>query len=124
MSQMRKLLVNTRRSDVTFKATGQIDISARTARMIGINSGDVLGVMSDGTEYYLYIAIRQALGRHKAQCHQTNKRGQHYRAYSKELCELMLKENDCENQLSVAAGEVIEIEGRQVLTLITHKYIP
>ena len=94
---MTSLLQNTRRPDVSFYSSGRIDITARIARALGINPGDVINIDTDGNEYILYVCHRaeQLTGQHEAQCYPT-KRGKHrnnnYRCHSRQLCRAITRE--------------------------------
>lgn len=84
---MKRLLNNTRRHDISFHADGRIDITARVARVLDLQDGDVIDIATDGEEYYLYVARKAGtlVGRHEAQCYKTNRRckvSHNMRAYS------------------------------------------
>ena len=42
---MQSILGNTRKADITFYASGRIDISARVAKHLQLSRGDVLDIM-------------------------------------------------------------------------------
>ena len=52
---MQSILGNTRKADITFYASGRIDISARVAKHLQLSRGDVLDIMIDQDEFYLYV---------------------------------------------------------------------
>lgn len=93
---MTPMLQNTRRHDITFHPSGRIDITARIAKILHLNAGDVIDVGVSGEEYLLYVRLRAAecVGRHEATVHPTN-RGKHrannFRAHSRHLCQAILK---------------------------------
>ncbi len=93
---MTSLLPNSRRPDVTFHANGRIDITARIAKMLHLQDGDVLDVATSGEEYLLYVRLRsdERNGRHEATAYPT-KRGKNksnnFRAYSSHLCKAISK---------------------------------
>lgn len=67
---MKSLLGTVRCSDVIFRADGRFVLKARVVRALNISPGDVVDVLSDGCEYYLYIAChadRALCGSYEAQ---------------------------------------------------------
>lgn len=82
---------NTRRPDVSFHPDGHIDITARIAKMLHLQDGDVIDVAVQNDEYLLFVRKKAAdcTGRHEASVHPTNKGKNHsnnFRAYSSRLC--------------------------------------
>lgn len=91
---MQSILGNTRKTDITFHANGRIDISARVVKALSIQEGDVLDIMADEGEYYLYVRFHApVVGRHEATCFPTNPRSNHFRAWSSRLCRFMLEQS-------------------------------
>ncbi|MBO7280559.1 MAG: hypothetical protein J6V00_05270 [Bacteroidaceae bacterium] len=104
---MTSLLPNTRRPDIIFHSSGRIDISAHIAKQLNIRSGDVIDIMADRGEYYLYVRTRAAIGRHEAQCFVTNNRAKHchsLRAYSTRLCRAILALTGSNTKASLPCG--------------------
>lgn len=65
---MRSLLGKARRPDVIFRADGHFDITARVAGILGLSPGDVVDVLTDNCEYYLYVrssASQTSAGRYE-----------------------------------------------------------
>lgn len=92
---MNSILQNTRRPDISFYPDGRIDITARVAKILNLQEGDVIDIASDGKEYLLYRKLKASdiIGRHEGQCHKTKKSVKscnNLRAYSKCLCAAML----------------------------------
>lgn len=116
---MKHLLENTRRHDITFNASGRIEISSRVTRALDLHPGDVIDVAIDevGRECYLYIKHRaeKLSGRHKAQCHVTNsrvKKCNSLRAHSVELCRQVLDMRGFSaTQARLPVGDPVEIPG-------------
>ena len=90
---MVSLLGSSRRPDISFYASGRIDITSHVARLLGIASGDVIDVGMEKGEYFFYVRAKGAgtMGRHEAQCWQTKKGSKNYRAYSKRLCKAVMQ---------------------------------
>ena len=109
---MERLLGNTRRPDVSFYKNGRIDITARTARLIDLRAGDVVDVAIDGGEYYLYARVKadKAAGRHEAVCRATNSgpRCRNLRAYSRRLCDKVLKAAGTQGSARLPVGEPLD----------------
>ena len=117
---MKSLLGNTRKPEITFFKSGRIDISASVAKHLRLCGGDVIDVMCDNDELYLYVKVRQPNGKHKASVYQTNRHGHNFRTYSKILANAVL--NECKTQgvakLAVATPIIHEQYGT-MLPLIT-----
>lgn len=87
---MLKLLVNTRRPDITFHCNGRIHITARVTRMLSIRPGDTINIAHDNGEFLLFATHHSGSGRHAAQCYPTKKGSQNYCANSVTLCKMMM----------------------------------
>lgn len=90
---MRTILDITRRHDVTFFPSGKIDITARVARIMELQRGDVIDIAIDGDEYYLFVRHRaqNVVGCHQATVWPTKERSHNFRCYSRRLCNAMLR---------------------------------
>lgn len=119
----QSILGNTRRSDISFSPNGKIDISSRIVKALGMEKGDVIDIMVDGREYYLYVSIHASVvfGRHEAQCYPTQRGSRHFRAYCRRLCTAILQAAGVSGVACFAAGEVVEISGRKAIPIITRK---
>lgn len=121
---MNSLLGITRRSDVIFRADGHFDLTARVVRALDISPGDVVDVLSDGCEYYLYVsrqADRAACGRFEAQVFPSKPKGGglHFRGSSARLCRAMLSVCRAAGKAALPCGEVIvDNRGRKLLPVI------
>ena len=114
---MQSILGNTRKADITFHADGRIDISARLAKTLPIHKGDVIDVLTDGVEYYLYVKLKApAVGRHEAVCFPTHSRSHHFRAWSKRLCRAMLPAGM--DHAALAAGVPVELAAGIAIPII------
>jgi hypothetical protein len=107
---MTTTLDNTRRPDITFHSSGRIDITARVAKALSLHPGDVIDIAHDGSEYYLYVKHRAALGRHEAQCRPTNygKICNSFRAHSKRLCMAVFDVNGTSTEARLPVGEAMQ----------------
>lgn len=121
---MKSLLGIVRRADVTFRAGGHFDITARVVRALGIVPGDVVDVLSDGYEYYLYVAYSPGIvpsGRYEAQVFPSKPKGNglHFRGSSSRLCRAMLDASKATGKAALPCGDVIiDKQGRKLLPII------
>lgn len=106
--------------DLTVAPNGVIEISARVASILNLHKGDVVDVARDGDfEYYLYIARRcPTLGRYRAQAYPSNRRGHHYRVYSRQLAAALLRACGTKQKIKLNAGEVVTHDGQPYVTII------
>lgn len=120
---MQSLLGNTRKIDITFAASGRIDITAHVAKHLQLHRGDVLDVCTDGQEYYLYVKHRApAAGHHEATVFPTNRSGHNFRTWSRRLCNAILKASGTTDCARLCTGEPIQKSGVILLPIIT-KYL-
>ncbi len=119
---MKSILGNTRKPDITFYSNGRIDITAGVVRQLGLSLGDVIDVMTDSEEYYLYVKYRTPIGRHEASVYPTGKNSHNFRTYSQSLCRAIYSEcKACEEpKLKLCCGEAIQqSDGKILLPIIT-----
>ncbi len=123
---MESILGNrSRRPDIRFCSDGRIDISSRVVRALGIQEGDVIDILHDRDEYYLYVRLKaeQTVGRHEARCVKTNpsiRRPHYFRAYSRTLCGAVLKAAGATDRASLFAGNTCEVNQRKAIIIIPH----
>lgn len=119
---MKSLLGTVRKSDVIFRASGLFDLTARVVRALGISPGDVVDVLSDDSEYYLYVACHHAdNGRYEAQVFPSKRKSscKHYRGSSSRLCKAMLSVSHAKEKAALPCGPVmIDSQGRRLLPII------
>ena len=120
---MKSLLGKVRRSDVIFRANGHFDLTARVVRALNISSGDVVDVLSDGCEYYLYVASHSqfnSCGRYEAQVYPSNRKGggQHFRGSSVRLCKAILHAAKAAGKVALPCGEIVIDKDRKLLPII------
>lgn len=117
---MKSLLGISRRPDISFYRNGRIDITARVARKLNIQSGDVLDIVFDGIEYYLYIRQKGTfvVGRHEAQCFPTKQGSHNFRAHSVRLCQEVMRLSGEYDVARLPIGEYELRDGIPSVTLI------
>lgn len=121
---MQSILGTIRRSDVIFRANGLFDLTARIVRALNISPGDVVDVMADNGEYYLYVVHRNAdtsYGRYEAQVFPSNRkgRGAHFRGSSSRLCKAILSLSNATRKAALPCGQpIIDQRGRTLIPII------
>lgn len=108
---MTSVLGNTRRADITFHASGQIDITARVSKALALQAGDVIDIVTGNGECYLRVKHRAArlVGRHEAQVYPTSKavkRCNNMRCHSKRLTAAVLKMCHVDDVARLHTGEM------------------
>lgn len=120
---MESLLGNTRRPDISFFKDGHINITARVAKCLSIEEGDIIDILHHNGELFLYVKIKSkdVIGLHSGRCRSTRpKRGyRNFRINSKRLCDAIF-EICGSDMVKLAAGECFEMpEVGMVVPLIT-----
>ena len=117
---MKSVLGKTRRTDVTFRKDGRVDISARIARLLDLRVGDVMDVAIGGGEVVLYRRLKaeDAWGRHEACCYCANNKGWSMRFHSKRLVTAVLAMVGETDKAECPAGEMMEVDGRQGVVVL------
>lgn len=89
---MKSILSNSRKHDISFDASGQIDISAHVARKLSLSVGDVIDIAYEYGELYLYVKLRagQYTGRHIGRVWATAHGKGTFRTCSKKLARAVL----------------------------------
>lgn len=103
------VLGNTRRPDVTFFATGRIDITARVSKMLGLEKGDVIDIAQMGSETFLYVMHKgtEVVGRHEAACRPTKGTSRNMRCHSKRLAGFVLERHPGKEMVRLPVGAPI-----------------
>ena len=107
---MTSVLGNTRRHDIAFHPNGRIDITARVAKAMGLEAGDVIDIVTGNGECYLRIKHRAAnvVGRHEAQVYPTSRsvrKCHNLRCHSKRLTDAVLKMCGTKDTARLNTGE-------------------
>ena len=121
---MQSILGNTRKPDIVFNANGRIDITARIANKLGLQSGDVIDIMLCTEDWMLYVKHHSPVfGRHEGMAFRTNSRGNNFRVWSKKLCAAMLEKCGVEDKVQLCVGQPVEIPIYGIALPIIIKYI-
>ena len=120
---MQSLLGNTRKPDVSFYRSGRIDITSNVAKILHLQSGDVIDVAKNEKDFFLYIKhkAKDIIGKHEAQCFGTNKGKEchNFRCYSARLCYAILTECHANECARLPIGEAGEFNGQPIVPIIT-----
>lgn len=120
---MKSLLPNSRRADVVFYRGGKITLSSHVVRILGISPGDVIDVLHDGADYFLYVShyAENVQGlRYRARCYSAKRGTSNLRANSARLCSTILSITHCQDFAALPVGNLItDPLGRKLLTLLT-----
>lgn len=121
---MQSILGNTRKADIVFHSSGRIDITARVAKSLELQHGDVIDIMLCGCEWCLYVKHRAPkFGRHEGMVYRSNNKGNHYRVWSKTLCNAVLQECKVADKVKLCVGEPMNLNIYGPALPIIIKYI-
>lgn len=108
---MQSILGKTRKADISFHRSGRINISARVSKSLGLTHGDVVDIMEDQGEIYLYVKHRAlVVGRHEGRVFRSNKSGHHYVASSITLCRYIMSRCGGGDKVRLCCGTPVELQ--------------
>ncbi len=117
---MKSILPNSRKHDISFHASGKIDISAHVARKLSLAPGDVIDIAQECGEWYLYVKLRSGTyaGRHVGRVWATAHGKGTFRTYSKTMTKVALAAAGVTGQLRCPCGAEIERNNIKYITII------
>lgn len=117
---MKSILPNTRKHDISFHASGKIDISAHLARKLSLAPGDVIDIAQSNGEWYIYVKLRAGnyIGRHDGRVWATAYGKSTFRTWSKALAMAVLHEAGAVGRLRCPCGTEIEYDNKKYITII------
>lgn len=117
---MKSILSNSRKHDISFHASGRIDISAAVARRLSLAPGDVIDIVREGGELYLCVRLRSGSydGRHDGRVWATNHGKGMFRTCSKALTDAVFRATGAVGRLRCPCGAEIERDNRKYITII------
>lgn len=117
---MNSILLNSRKHDLSFHASGRIDISAHVARKLSLSPGDVIDIAQECGEWYLYVKLRSGsyTGRHEGKVWATAKGKGTFRTWSKALTHFVLATTGAKDRLRCPCGSEFERDNRKFITII------
>ena len=107
MLPMKSILGNSRKPDIVFKKSGIIEITAHLAKLLNMNQGDAIDLLSDDGEIYIFVKHRNPIGRYPAMVYRSNKHGNHFRTWSTRLSSEILNICGVSDIARLAVGEPI-----------------
>ncbi len=123
---MKSIQPNSRRHDISFHASGRIDISARIARKLSLAPGDVIDVVEDcGSELYLTVKLRAGsyVGRHNGMVWSTAKGKGTFRTCCKPITKAVLAVAGFNNSLRCPCGLELERDNNKYITIIYRNHL-
>ena len=115
---MKPLVTQNIHPDIVFRPSGLITLTSRIVRILDINEGDVINILQDNGEYYLYVQHRSPIGKFCGKCLK-HKNGSHYmRVYYKRLSDIIISMSG-DSEAHYKTGEPINHNGRILLPIIT-----
>lgn len=124
---MTSILPNSRRPDLTVNISGRIDITARVARLLNLQPGDVIDVSVSGPEYYLYVRhlASEIVGRHEGKCFATRPTGRgSLRTWSVRLAKaLRAASGSRELIVRFPCGDPVIIDNKIHIPIIIHNLL-
>lgn len=117
---MKSILPNSRKHDISFHASGKIDISAHIARKLSLSTGDVIDIAQENGEWYLYVKLRSGnyAGRHDGRVWATARGKGTFRTWSKALTHAVLTAAGASARLRCPCGSEIERNNIKYITII------
>lgn len=119
---MKSILPNSRKHDISFHSSGKIDISAHIARSLSLAPGDVIDIVCESGELYLYVKLRAAnyAGRHDGRVWATahGKGNGTFRTWSKAMTTAVLKFAGASGLLRCPCGMQFERDNKKYITII------
>ncbi len=117
---MKSILSNSRKHDISFHASGKIDISARIARSLSLAPGDVIDIVHESGELYLCVRLRAGdyAGRHDGTVSATAHGKGTFRTWSKAIATAVLKWAGAYGLLRCPCGMEFERENKKYITII------
>lgn len=117
---MKTLLPNSRKHDISFHASGKIDISAHIARRLALAPGDVIDIVHDDGELYLYVKLRTGhyTGRHEGRVWATAHGKGTFRTWSPAISRAVLSFAHASARLRCPCGAEIQRDGTTFITII------
>lgn len=117
---MKSILTNSRKHDISFHASGKIDISAHIARKLSLAPGDVIDIVQSGSEWYLYVKLRAGTyaGRHEGHVWSTANGKGTFRTCSKAITTAVLTAAGVTGRLRCPCGSVMHFGSTKYINII------
>lgn len=117
---MKSILLNSRKHDISFHASGKIDISAHIARKLSLSPGDVIDIVQSSGEWYLYVKLRAGTyaGRHVGAVWSTAHGKGTFRTWSKAMTKSVLAAAGATGRLRCPCGSEMLVGSTKYITII------
>lgn len=117
---MKSILPNSRKHDISFHASGKINISAHIARKLSLAPGDVIDIVQEAGEWYLYVKLRSGAyaGRHDGRVWATSHGKGTFRTCSKAITNAVLTASGASGILRCPCGTEFERDNIKYITII------
>lgn len=117
---MKSILPKSRKHDISFHPSGKIDISAHIARSLSLAPGDVIDIVCESGELYLYVKLRAGnyIGRHVGRVWATARGKGTFRTWSKALSNAVLRGAGASGLLNCPCGLEFERDNKKYITII------
>lgn len=117
---MKSILPNSRRHDISFFPSGKIEISAHIAHKLSLRPGDVIDIVQEFGELYIYVKLRSGnyVGRHDGRVWATANGKGTFRTCSKALASAVLATAGVNGRLRCPCGMEIENNNTKYITII------
>ena len=113
---IEKVLMKTKKADLTFFESGKINITAHVSRTLDLHAADAINIArveKGWTEYYLYVERRagEMLGHHEGVCAVTHGHGRNLRVFNCRLSRYILGLCHTDGPLGLSIGTPEQVEG-------------
>jgi hypothetical protein len=106
---MKSVLGNARKPDIIFHASGKIDITSGIVSRLRLSVGDVIDILTDDDEFYLYVKHRSPMaGKYEGRISSSGKYGRHCRIWSVRLSKVILEECNVNDVARLTVGELVK----------------
>ena len=117
---MQTIIPTTRRPDITFHASGEINITTRVARILDLTGQSCINIAKEKGEYLLFaVDYGSMIGNHTCRCYPVNAGSRYFRANSVRLCRAILEACGASGRAALMCGEAVTINGKTYLPVIT-----
>lgn len=119
---MKSLIPSSRKHDLVFHSDGRIDISAKIARVLSLNPGDIIGISEEQGEWFLHVRLRAGCysGRHDGKVFPTARGRGTWRTQSVKMTSAILKASSSAGPLRLPCGQPIIRDNNKYITIIHH----
>lgn len=118
---MKSIIPQARKHDISFHASGKVDISARIARRLSLAPGDVIDIVQEFGELYLYVRLRSGYysGRFEGTVCATSKGRGTFRCWSKAITDAVMRMAKPDTTtLRCPCGDQMFRDGEKYITII------